>query len=398
MSDTGSTLWSQPVPPNRRMLALTAGSDQEWDRILLPFDLHGSIGHVEALRANQIVSDEEARQLRQALELALQLHGRGQSVLTPQDEDCHTAIERFVTHQLGALGGKLQTARSRNDQVATALRLFLRSKLESTRRLAEGLVSALEQFAQQFGDVAWPGYTHTRRAMPSNIGLWASAFSQGIRDTLDTLPALTRQIERCPLGSASGYGLPFPYRREPAAQVLGFASVQTPVSLVQNERGKLEAAVLFWCCQLAYDGGKLASDVVLFSGQEFGYLTLSAELVTGSSLMPHKRNPDLFELSRARAAAIDGDLLQVLQLRGKLTSGYHRDFQLLKEPLMRGLLRTDELLESLALGVKGLTPDVERCRDAIDAGVLSTARALEWSRAGMPFREAHRRAAEELLP
>ena len=221
----------------------------------------------------------------------------------------------------------------------------------------DGAVAAarvLCDFAERHAAQLWPGYTHLRRAMPSTMGLWAAALCEGIIDTLESWPALWAQVDRCPLGSAAGYGAPLPLQREVAADALGFGGLVHAVTSVQNGRGKLEAAVLGFCTQLGHDLSRLACDVCLYAAEEYGYFVLPGHLATGSSMMPHKRNPDLFELTRARAAALDGDLTTVLMLKGKLTSGYHRDAQLLKEPLFRGLCRTREMLEMMAFALPAL--------------------------------------------
>lgn len=391
-----STLWVQKSAPDRRMLELTAGSDQEWDRQLLPFDIRGSLAHVAGLTASGLLGSGEARRLSGALDAAAKAFARGKLGLSPDDEDCHTTLERFVTDRLGRLGGKLHTGRSRNDQVATALRLYIKHHLARTHQGALALVDRLLAFAARHGDVPLPGYTHTRAAMPSSLAHWSAAFAAGLLDTLESLPALWTTLDRSPLGSASGYGVPLPLDRTASARAGGFAGPEEPVTLVQNGRGKLEAAVLFFCAQLGHDAGKLACDAILFTGGEFGYLRLDPRFATGSSLMPHKQNPDLFELARARARMIDGDLSQVLALRANLGSGYHRDFQLLKEPLMRGMARSCELLELLTLGVAALTPDRDRCTAAIDSGVRATGEALRRAAEGIPFREAYQSVAREL--
>lgn len=390
------TLWVQKSKPHPRLLALTAGSDREWDTKLLPFDIQGCIGHVAGLQASRLISANEARKLTKALQAAALACERGTLTVTEQDEDCHSAIEAFVTARLGALGGKLHTARSRNDQVAAALRLFMKAALLQVHARAIELVESLLGLAEKHGAAPLPGYTHTRRAMPSSVALWAGAFASGLLDTLDTLPALWVSLDRSPLGSASGYGVPLPLDRAAAAKALGFSDVDLPVTLTQNSRGKLEASALFWCVQLGHDASKLACDAILFSGEEFGLFAIDGSLTTGSSLMPHKRNPDLFELARARAAALEGDLVRVLAVRGGLASGYHRDFQLLKEPLMRGLERAAEMLEMLAIGMAGLTPDRARGAAAIDDGVRATGEALRRARAGVPFRLAYQQVAREL--
>ncbi len=232
--------------------------------------------------------------------------------------------------------------------------------------------------------------------MPSSAGLWAAAYAEALLDTAGSVGTVWELVDRSPLGSAAGYGVPLPLEREVAARALGFAAVEHNVATVQLGRGKLEAGVLFWCVQLGHDLSRFASDVILLSGPEFGLLELPTEYATGSSIMPQKRNPDVFELTRARVAALEGDLAALLAIRGKLTSGYHRDFQLLKEPLLRGLSRTGEMLTMMARVVPVLGVDRERGRRALDAGVLSTDQVMRRVEAGEPFRTAYREVAAAL--
>jgi argininosuccinate lyase len=228
------------------------------------------------------------------------------------------------------------------------------------------------------------------------VGLWAGALAEGVLDTIESLPALWVRVDRSPLGSAAGYGVPLPLQRQVVARALGFAGLDLNVATVQGGRGKLEAAVLFWGTQLGHDVARLAQDVILFSGEEFGYLTLPSDLATGSSIMPHKRNPDLFELTRGRASAVEGDLLSVLQIKAKLSGGYHRDFQLLKEPLMRGLDRTRAMLEAVAHALPRLGVDRKRCQAALAGGALATDEVMRRVEAGRPFRRAYREVASAL--
>jgi argininosuccinate lyase len=254
-------------------------------------------------------------------------------------------------------------------------------------------VEALLAFARRHQRVLWPGYTHQRRAMPSSVGLWAGGYAEGLLDTVESLTAVWTLVDRSPLGSAAGYGVPLPLRRETAARALGFAGLDRNVATVQGGRGKLEAAVLFWCAQLGHDLARLAQDVILYSAEEFGYLVLPDELATGSSIMPQKRNPDLFELTRGRAAALEGDLAAVLQIRSKLSSGYHRDFQLLKEPLMRGLDRAEAMLAASAEALPRLGVDGARCEAALQGGTLATDEVMRRVEGGTAFRVAYREVA-----
>lgn len=396
MSMKARTLWSPGATPNRQMLAYTIGDDPVWDAALLRWDVLGSLGHAEGLRASGLLSESGYRRLRAGLRAALKAVDGGRLGIAPGQEDAHTAIEAWITRRSRDAGERLHTGRSRNDQVAVDLRLFLKDALLTLHGSATGLAAALVRFGSDHRTVLWPGYTHQRRAMPSSVALWAGALAEGLLDTVEELPSLWRRVDRSPLGSAAGYGVPLPLKREATARALGFRGLDHSVASVQNGRGKLEAAVLAWCGQLGHDLSRLAADAILFSADEFGYLELPAALATGSSIMPQKRNPDLFELTRARAAALDGDLVAMLLLKGKLGSGYHRDFQLLKAPLLRGISRTGAMLAMMTTAVPMMGVNRERCRAALAGDALATDEVMRRVDTGTPFRRAYREVAAEL--
>jgi argininosuccinate lyase len=389
------TLWSSTTP-DQRVFEYTTGDDRTWDARLLPWDVLGSLGHIEGLRSARLISAAEYAEMRRGLREVFGATSSGKLVLDQRHEDVHTAVEYWLTSRAPGTGERLHTGRSRNDQVACDIRLFLKHELLKTHEGTLDLAGVLIDFAQQHRRVLWPGYTHGRRAMPSSLGLWAGALAEGLLDTAESLPALWSRVDRSPLGSAAGYGVPLPLQRNVVARALGFSGLDLNVASVQGGRGKLEAAVLFWCTQLGHDVARLSQDVILFSGEEFGYLTLPAELATGSSIMPHKRNPDLFELTRGRASAVEGDLLAVLQIKAKLSGGYHRDFQLLKEPLMRGLDRTGAMLEAVTHALPKLGVDSGRCQAALSGGALATDEVMRRVEAGRPFRSAYREVATAL--
>lgn len=393
--DRPNTLWSSTTP-DKRLFEYTTGDDRTWDARLLSWDVLGSLGHIEGLRAARLITTADYGQMRRGLREVFNATSRGRLKLDHRHEDVHTAVEYWLTSRAPGTGERLHTGRSRNDQVACDLRLFLKDELLKVNTAALGLAAALVDFAQRHRNVLWPGYTHGRRAMPSSVGLWAGALAEGVLDTVESLPALWARVDRSPLGSAAGYGVPLPLQRSVVAKALGFAGLDVNVASVQGGRGKLEAAVLFWCTQLGHDVARLYQDVIVFSGEEYGYLTLPADLATGSSIMPHKRNPDLFELTRGRASAVEGDLLAVLQIKAKLSGGYHRDFQLLKEPLMRGLDRTGAMLEAVTHALPKLGVDPKRCDAALAGGALATDEVMRRVEAGRPFRKAYHEVAAAL--
>lgn len=391
-----ATLWSQAASPDGRMMAYTVGDDRVWDSRLLRWDILGSLGHVEGLHASRLLSQRDYALLRRTLRAALAAAASGRLTITAAHEDVHSAVEDWITRRAGAAGARVHTGRSRNDQIACDLRLYLKDTLLRVQEAGNRFALALLDFAGRHRSALWPGYTHQRRAMPSSAGLWAAGLAETLLLALESLPALWSRVDASPLGSAAGYGVPLPLRREAAMRALGFARLDHAVTTTQLTRGQLETAVLAWCADVAHAASRSAADVVLLSSEEFGFLVLPPELATGSSIMPQKRNPDLFELTRARAAALDGDLAAVLQLRAKLTSGYHRDFQLLKEPLFQGLDRTGEMLAMMAHAVPLLGVDRERALAALRGGALVTDEVMRRVEAGQPFRMAYRAVAAEV--
>jgi argininosuccinate lyase len=378
------------------MFAYTAGADHAWDARLLRWDVLGSLGHVEGLLKSRILSARQHQRLQRGLRAALRAVDGGELRLRPEHEDVHTAVEHWVTRSVGRIGEMVHTGRSRNDQVACDVRLYLKDALLTLHAAGRGLVDGLLAFAQRERGTLWPGYTHTRRAMPSSALLWSGAIAEGLLLTLESLPALWSQVDRSPLGSAAGYGVPLPLNREATARALGFGGMDHLVTSSQNSRGRIEAGAVFWCVQLGQDLSRFSSDVILLSTEEFGFLQLPVEFVTGSSIMPHKRNPDVLELTRARVALVEGDLAGILALRSRLTSGYHRDFQLLKEPLIRSVDRTHEMLVMISRMIPLLATDSRRSVAALSGGVLATDEVMRRVEEGVPFRSAYQSVSADL--
>jgi len=388
------TLWGAAT--DAAVHAYTVADDRTWDTRLLEWDILGSLGHARGLVRSGIIAASRHREVERLLRQALRAARAGRLVIGPAHEDVHSAVEFWLTRRSRTAGGILHTGRSRNDQVAVDLRLYLKHELLALHASATHLVDGLARFAARHRTVVWPGYTHQRRAMPSSAGVWAAAYAEGLLDTLESLPALWARVDRSPLGSGAGYGVPLPLDRRATARALGFAGIDHAVGLVQNSRGKLEAAVLHWCSELGHELGKLSSDVILFSAEEFGWLVLPAHLATGSSIMPQKRNPDVFELTRGRAALVEGALTTVLAVKRGLPGGYHRDFQFLKAPLMSGVELTGAMLGMMAVAVPALGVDRARGRAALRGDVLATDEALRRAREGLPFREAYRSVSRDL--
>ncbi len=387
------TLWSPGASPDAMMLAYTVGDDREVDTRLLHWDVLGSLGHLAALHGGGFVSALEPARRRAALRAALRAVDDGSLRITAAHEDGHSAVEFWLTRHHGDAGERIHAGRSRNDQVTVDLRLFLKDAALSLHCGMVDVAEALLAFARTHRRVVWPGYTHQRIAMPSSAAAWAAGYAEQLLDAAEAIAGPWPRLDRSPLGSAAGYGAPLPLDREAAARALGFNGLDLIVTGVQASRGQLEAAVLAWCVDAAHPLMRLSGDAILFSSDEFGWLVLPDALSTGSSIMPQKRNPDLFELTRARAAALAGDLGTVLQLKAGLPGGYHRDFQLLKAPVIRGTDRLREMLAMVGATIPRLGVDAARARAALRNEVFATDEAMRQVRAGVPFRRAYREVA-----
>ncbi len=389
-------LWDKGTPLDARVLAYTAGEDSALDGRLVRYDIEASIAHAEMLAHGGLLSAPELDSIRGALWAIGEDHARGAWRISVEDEDCQTAIENLLTARIGAAGGRLHAGRSRNDQVLAALRLYLRDAAEELRQGAAAVADALDALAGRQGALVLPGYTHMQQAMPSTVDLWARGFAAEIRDDAEGLALTQRRIGKNPLGSAAGYGTPnIDISREETRRRLGFAVTQEPVTAVQLSRGKAEAQLLFEITLLTQDVGRLAADLMLFYTQEFGFVTLPEAFTTGSSIMPQKRNPDVFELLRGRSSVAQAALNEVLGITQKLTSGYHRDLQLIKPPLFRAIDSCRQTLDILPSALEGVRfrPEKLRLDPAIHAAAAANALVAQ---EGIPFREAYRRVAATL--
>jgi len=389
-------LWDKGAPLDARVLEYTAGDDHALDNRLVRYDVEASIAHAEMLAAQGLLTPADLEAIRGALGEIGRAHARGEWRVTLDEEDCQTAIEGRLTARIGAAGGRLHAGRSRNDQVLAALRLYLRDAAEALRAGALAVADALDELAARDGAIPLPGYSHMQQAMPSSVALWAGGYASEIRDDALGLRLTARRAGKNPLGSAAGYGTPnLPVDREATTRRLGFAEVHEPVTAVQLSRGKAEAQLLFEITLLAQDLGRLAADLLLFYTREFGFVSLPEEFTTGSSIMPQKRNPDVFELVRGRSAVAHAALNEVLGLTQKLNSGYHRDLQLIKVPLFRAIDSCAQTLEILPSALAGVRFDAQRIH--LDPDIDAAAKANQMVVAeGIPFREAYRRVAAEL--
>jgi argininosuccinate lyase len=384
-------LWDKGAPLDERVLRFTAGEDYALDERLVRYDVRASIAHAEMLRAQKLLTAADCAALCDALRAIGAAHERSEWQITLQDEDGQTALEKQLTLRLGATGGRIHLGRSRNDQVLTALRLYIRDAVGELEAGALGVAAALDALAKQQGAIALPGYTHMQQAMPSSVALWAGGFAAEIRDDARGITSVLRRVQKNPLGSAAGYGAPgLALNRDATTKALGFDYTQEPVTSVQLSRGKAESQLLLEITLLMQDMGRLSADLLLFYTQEFAFVSLPDSFTTGSSIMPQKRNPDVFELLRGRSASALACLTEALVITAKLPSGYQRDLQLLKFPLFRGIdmaLQSTELLTA-ALGGVQFRPEKIKLDPALNAAEEAYAIVVK---EGIPFREAYQR-------
>lgn len=386
-------LWQKGYELDAAVEALTVGDDYLLDNALIKWDAAGSVAHARMLGSIGVLTPDEVERLRAELSRVIELGERGEFKVARDQEDVHTAVENHLVEKLGDLGKKLHAARSRNDQVILDLRLYMRDRYAAVAKETLDLAASLAAFAKKHADVPIPGRTHFQRAMPSSAGLWAGAFVESLLDDLDLFAAVIRIADQCPLGSAASYGVNLNIDRQMVADLLGFASVQNNVLYVNNSRGKVEAMVLSACAQIMNDLSKLSADVILWTMPEFGYFSLPAKFCPGSSLMPQKRNPCPFELVRAKAAETQANLIQALEISRPLISGYHREFQLTKGPLMRGLDDTLACLQVIRVCVEEMGVNPDACVKAFTPELFATDRALNLVKQGVPFRDAYRQVA-----
>lgn len=389
-------LWEKGGRLDPRVEKFTVGDDPELDLELVEYDCRASIAHTRALRKAGILSPAETRRLEQELRNIIALHKKKKFKIRVEDEDCHTAIENHLTRKLGAAGKKIHAGRSRNDQVLAALRLYSREKVNRIEGSLRSLIDVLSRLGRRYRDASMPGYTHSRKAMPYTVGRYFAAFADAFRDDLRLLEFVSRLTDQNPLGSAAGYGSRLELDRGLTTRLLGFRRTQQNPLYAQNSRGKFESIILAGLSQVMLDVQRLATDLVLFGMEEFGFFRLPDAFCTGSSIMPQKKNPDVLELSRASCAAVHASYLQVIETVKGLPSGYHRDLQSTKEPFMRGLRKTQETVDIMTLVLRSLRVDLGKCCEACTEEIRSADRALAMVKKGTAFRDAYRSVARRV--
>ena len=390
-------LWAKTYDLDATMEAFTVGRDYLLDMELVESDVLGSIAHSAMLAKIGVLSKAEFKSAKKALLEILDEHKRGAFKIERSQEDVHTAVENAVTAKAGDVGKKIHTARSRNDQVIVDTRLYSRDKLLDVMSLALQMAGTLVDFAEKNKDIPYPGRTHMQLAMPSTVGLWAASFAEALLDDYLLLEAAYILNNQNPLGSAASYGVAVPIDRQYTTELLGFAKPVNNVLYANNSRGKFEQTVIFALSQVMLDLAKLATDTIIFALPEFGYFKLPDKYCGGSSIMPQKKNPAVLELTRAKASLVMADLFAVMSIWKALPSGYNRDFQDTKEPLMRSLAVTCDTLVVNKMVFDALDVNEAACRSGFKPEIYAADVALQMAtKEGIPFRDAYKKVGLNL--
>ena len=389
-------LWNKGYTLNESVENFMTGDDPQIDLRLVKYDAKASIAHALMLNKIGILTNVEVNALVDCLNECINLAQTNQFVIKPEDEDVHTALENYLVSKIGTAGKKIHTARSRNDQILVALRLYMKHEVVAIAQRIAQLLKVLIVFAEANCNVPYAGRTHYQKAMPSSIGLWMGAFIESMLDNVELLKSAYLIIDQSPLGSAASYGVNLNIDREFTAQKLAFAKVQNNVLYANNSRGKFESILLNAFTHIMSDFSKLATDVILFSAPEMAYLKLPQEFCPGSSLMPNKNNPDPFELIRAKSAVVSSNLFQILEIIRALPSGYNRDYQITKQPLFESCDIVNQTLDVVTILFSKITVNREACLASFSNDVFATDQVLELVKHGIAFRDAYKQVGTDL--
>ncbi len=374
----------------------TVGNDYILDTKLLPFDIEASKAHAQALVKMKILTQAEFEKLKTGLNEILKLYKEGKFEIKQSDEDCHTAIENYLTEKYGVLGKKIHTCRSRNDQVLVATRLYTKNELKEISRELINAQKVFLKIAKKYEFVPMPGYTHTRRAMPSSVGHWAAAYVEELINDHMILESAYKLNDQNPLGAAAGFGINMPLDRKLTTKLMKFDRVQVNTLYCVNSRGPSESFILSVMTKIMMTLGRLAGEMIWFSTPEFGFFNLPNEFTTGSSIMPQKKNPDVFEILRGNVNVVVSLQSQIRDISKNLISGYNRDTQLTKESLIEGLEITKKSLEIVSLVMEKVTPNKENLMKSIAPEFLAVNEANKLVKGGMAFRDAYQNVKENL--
>ena len=374
----------------------TVGRDREMDLYLAKYDVLGSMAHITMLQSIDLLTEDELRVLLKELKAIYEQAERGEFVIEEGVEDVHSQVEMMLTHKLGDIGKKIHSGRSRNDQVLVDLKLFIRDQIKELAGLVKNLFDELITQSNRYKDVLMPGYTHLQVAMPSSFGLWFGAYAEGLVDDMQYLQAAWKITNRNPLGSAAGYGSSFPLNRQMTTDLLGFDSMDYNVVYAQMGRGKTERNVAFSMASIAGTLAKLAFDACMFNSQNFGFVKLPADCTTGSSIMPHKKNPDVFELTRAKCNKLQALPVTITMIMNNLPVGYFRDLQIIKEAFLPAFDELKDCLQMAAYIINKMEVNEHILDNPIYDPMFSVEEVNRLAREGMPFRDAYKKVGLDI--
>ena len=389
-------LWEKSVQVDQEVDRFTVGKDREMDLYLAKYDVLGSMAHITMLESIGLIGHEELPILLAELRKIYALADRGEFVIEEGIEDVHSQVELMLTRALGDMGKKIHSGRSRNDQVLLDLKLFTRAQLQELTQLVKTLFDVLISQSNRYKEILLPGYTHLQIAMPSSFGLWFGAYAESLADDMQLLQAAYKICNRNPLGSAAGYGSSFPLNRQMTTDLLGFDSMNYNVVYAQMGRGKMERTVSFALASIAGTLAKLAFDACMFNSQNFGFIKLPDQFTTGSSIMPHKKNPDVFELTRAKCNKIQGLPMQITLLFNNLPSGYFRDLQIIKEMFLPAFDELKDCLRMVTHMMREIKVNEHIMDDDKYAPIFSVEEVNRRVLAGVPFRDAYKQVGLEI--
>ena len=389
-------LWTKNASMTDEIEKFTVGRDREMDLYLAKYDVLGSMAHITMLESIGLLEKDELSVLLEELRAIYALADKGEFVIEEGVEDVHSQVELMLTRKLGDVGKKIHSGRSRNDQVLVDLKLFIRDRIRELVQLVVGLFDELIKQSNRYKDVLMPGYTHLQVAMPSSFGLWFGAYAEGLVDDMQYLLAAWRITNRNPLGSAAGYGSSFPLDRQMTTDLLGFDSMDYNVVYAQMGRGKTERNVAFSMASIAGTVAKMAFDACMFNSQNFGFVKLPDDCTTGSSIMPHKKNPDVFELTRAKCNKIQSLPYTVTMIMNNLPSGYFRDLQIIKEVFLPAFDDLKDCLQMATYIVGKMKVNEKILDNKIYDYMFSVEEVNRLAREGMPFRDAYKKVGLDI--
>lgn len=389
-------LWEKNIQVDKEVERFTVGKDRELDLYLAPYDMLGSMAHITMLESIGLLTKDELQSLHAELKNMYAKAERGNFVIEEGVEDVHSQVELMLTRKLGDIGKKIHSGRSRNDQVLLDLKLFTRARIRELVRLTGDLFEVLIDQSNRYKDILMPGYTHLQIAMPSSFGLWFAAYAESLADDLLLMQAAYKICNRNPLGSAAGYGSSFPLNRTMTTELLGFDSMNYNVVYAQMGRGKMERTVAYAMAGIAATLSKLAMDACLFNSQNFGFIQLPDSFTTGSSIMPHKKNPDVFELTRAKCNTLQGMPQQIALICNNLPSGYFRDLQIIKELFLPSFDELNDCLRMVTLMMREIKINEHILDDPKYSLLFSVEKVNRLVMDGVPFRDAYKKVGMDV--